>query len=41
MIEAKNEELEKDFCGADDVAPIHSNIVHAHYLFHSHDNKET
>ena len=41
MIEAKNEELEKDFCGADDVAPIHSDIVHVHYYFHSNKIKGT
>ena len=28
VIEAKNEELEDDFCGPDDVDLIHPNIVH-------------
>ena len=28
VIEAKNEELEDDFCGSDDVHLIHPNIVH-------------
>ena len=28
VIEAKNEELEDDFCGSDDVDLIHPNIVH-------------
>ena len=41
VIEAKNEELDKDFCGADDVALILPRIVHAQYLFHSNNNKRT
>ena len=35
MIEAKNEEIDKDFCGADDIAQILTNIVHTQYLFQS------
>ena len=38
VIEAKNEELEEDFCAADDVALIHPNIVHLQCPFYRDNN---